>query len=64
MPHKTTLPTPDLKIGMFVSDLDRPWIETPFLLQGFLIETDAEIATLQQYCRSVTVDRSRSVGEA
>ena len=64
IPHKTTLPTPDLKIGMFVSDLDRPWIETPFLLQGFLIETDAEIATLQQYCRSVTVDRSRSVGEA
>jgi HD-GYP domain-containing protein (c-di-GMP phosphodiesterase class II) len=64
IPHKTTLPTPDLKIGMFVSDLDRPWIETPFLLQGFLIETDAEIATLQQYCRLVTVDRSRSVGEA
>ena len=28
----------DLKIGMFVADLDRPWIDTPFLLQGFLIE--------------------------
>ncbi|HSG21987.1 MAG TPA: HD-GYP domain-containing protein, partial [Azonexus sp.] len=64
MPHRVTLPTPELQIGMFVSDLDRPWIETPFLLQGFLIETGAEIATLQQYCNSVTVDRSRSLGEA
>ena len=64
MPHKVKLPTSELRIGMFVSDLDRPWIETPFLLQGFLIETDAEVATLQQYCHSVTVDRSRSLGEA
>ena len=27
----------DLKVGMFVADLDRPWVDTPFLLQGFLI---------------------------
>ena len=27
----------ELKIGMFVADLDRPWIDTPFLLLGFLI---------------------------
>lgn len=49
---------------MFVSDLDRPWIETPFLMQGLLLENEAQIATLQQYCRQVTVDRSRSTGEA
>jgi len=49
---------------MFISDLDRPWIETPFLMQGFLIENEAQIATLQQYCRQVTVDRSRSLGDA
>ena len=30
----------DLRIGMFVADLDRPWIDTPFLLQGFMIEDD------------------------
>lgn len=64
MPHKATVPTTDLRIGMFVSDLDRPWIETPFLLQGFLIETEREITTLRQYCSTVTVDRSRSLGEA
>lgn len=64
MSHKITVLTLDLQIGMFVSDLDRPWIETPFILQGLLIECEAEIATLQQYCQQVTIDRSRSIGEA
>lgn len=47
---------------MFIAELDRPWLETPFLLQGFLIEEDAQIVQLQKYCRSVLVDRSRSIG--
>ena len=64
MPHKVTVLTLDLQAGMFVSDLDRPWIETPFLMQGLLIENDSQIAILQQHCQSVTVDRSRSLGEA
>jgi len=64
MPHKVTLPALDLQIGMFVMDLDRPWIETPFLLQGFLIESDAQIAALQHYCAHVVIDRSRSIGSA
>ena len=34
----TKVPTTHLKVGMFVSALDRPWGDTPFLLQGFLIE--------------------------
>lgn len=64
MPHKVTVLTLDLQAGMFVSDLDRPWLETPFLMQGLLIESDKQIAVLQQYCQSVTVDRSRSLGDA
>lgn len=64
MPRKVTVATLDLQIGMFVSDLDRPWLETPFLMQGLLVESEAQIATLQQYCKQVTVDRSRSLGEA
>lgn len=47
---------------MFVVDLDRPWLETPFPLQGFLVETDEQIATLQRFCINVTIDRSHSVG--
>jgi HD-GYP domain-containing protein (c-di-GMP phosphodiesterase class II) len=53
----------DLKVGMFVADLDRPWVDTPFLLQGFLIEDEKQIATLRAHCAFVIVDRARSVGD-
>ncbi len=55
--------TTDLKVGMFVADLDRPWVDTPFLLQGFIIEDDEQIAALQAHCEYVIVDRARSVGD-
>lgn len=54
----------DLSIGMFVDELDRPWLESPFLLQGFLIENEAMLGQVQRECRFVYVDRSRSVGDA
>jgi len=60
---KETLSTSELCPGMFVSDLDRPWLGTPFLIQGFLIEDEQQIAELQGCCKSVVIDRSRSVGE-
>lgn len=58
----TQVQTTDLRIGMFVADLDRPWVDTPFLLQGFLIEDDEQIAALRAHCEFVMVDRARSVG--
>ena len=54
------MPVEQLKVGMFVSELDRPWLDTPFLVQGFLIEDEATIAQLRQLCRQVVVDVSRS----
>lgn len=45
---------------MFVAQLDRPWLETPFLFQGFEIREDSEIRQLRQYCRHVYVDAARS----
>lgn len=50
----------DLKIGMFISELDRPWLDTPFLIQGFLIEDIADIARLRLYCQYVYADTRRS----
>ncbi len=47
--------TQQLKIGMYVCELDRPWRETPFLFQGFEIRSEEELKTLQQYCRTVFV---------
>ncbi len=54
--------TSDLKVGMFVADLDRPWVDTPFLLQGFLIENDEQVLALRTHCEYVMVDRARSTG--
>lgn len=49
-----------LQVGMYVSKLDRPWIETPFPLQGFYVKDLEDIDVLRRYCREVTVDLARS----
>ena len=36
----------ELQVGMFVSKLDCAWTDTPFLLQGFLIESQEHICLL------------------
>jgi HD-GYP domain-containing protein (c-di-GMP phosphodiesterase class II) len=59
----TKVLTTNLRMGMFVAELDRPWTDTPFLLQGFLIDSDDQIAELQKHCEYVIVDRARSVGK-
>ena len=51
-----------LQTGMFVAELDRPWLDTPFLFQGFLIETEEEITELRSCCQYVLVDPLRSIG--
>src|SRR6478609_4047532 len=59
----TKIPTTELKVGMFVADLDRPCVDTPFLLQGFLIEDGEQIRALMKHCHFVMVDRTRSTGD-
>jgi len=45
--------------GMYVSKLDRPWLETPFIFQGFEIREQSEIDLLRQYCEIVYIDVDR-----
>lgn len=45
-----------LEVGMYVAELDRPWLGTPFLFQGFEIRSPAEIDELKRYCKWVYVD--------
>lgn len=54
----------DLKLGMYVAQLDRPWTDTPFMFQGFILEREEEIEMLQEYCTSVFVDMEKSTREA
>jgi len=58
------LPVAGLRIGVFVAELDRPWLDTPFLIQGFLVDSEIELSTLRKYCRYVLVDLELSTPEA
>jgi len=58
--QRISVATTELSVGMFIAELDRPWLETPFLFQGFHLETDTDISELQQYCDHVYVDIERS----
>jgi len=54
------IPVQDLAEGMYVSKLDRPWVGTPFPLQGFYIQNDEDISKLSQYCEYVNIDTIKS----
>lgn len=49
----------DLAIGMFVCRLDRPWTDTPFPLQGFLVHDVDQLRVLREYCSRVWIDVQR-----
>jgi HD-GYP domain-containing protein (c-di-GMP phosphodiesterase class II) len=46
----------DLKPGMYVAELDRPWLDTPFLFQGFTIRSRDEVDELARHCQHVYID--------
>ena len=58
------VPVEQLRFGMYVVKLDRPWTETPFKFQGFLLRDDKQLKTLKAFCQLVYVDPERSEGGA
>ena len=50
------VPVDELSFGTFISKLDRPWTETPFMFQGFVLKTDRQLEVLKKYCKHVFVD--------
>lgn len=50
------IPVDELTLGMYVTKLDRPWLETPFKLQGFMLRDESEIEQLKKYCKFVYID--------
>ena len=63
-PRYIEVPVFGLKQGMFVVALDRPWLETPFAMQGFAIDDQDDIAYVAKYCSYVYVDPERKVAPA
>ena len=55
-----SIPVDQLQKGMYISKLDRPWIETPFPLQGFYVRDLKDIDLLRRFCREVWIDIARS----
>ena len=49
----------DLIVGMFVANLDRPWLETPYAMQGFYLRTEEAIKRIAEVCEYVFVDPRR-----
>jgi putative nucleotidyltransferase with HDIG domain len=58
MRHKVEVA--NLKLGMYVAELDRPWVGSPFLFQGFVIESDEELEKVRATCAFVYVDDNQS----
>jgi HD-GYP domain-containing protein (c-di-GMP phosphodiesterase class II) len=56
---KKSIPVDELKFGMYVAELDRPWTDTPFIFQGFVLQTAEQLEILKKFCKSVTVDSER-----
>lgn len=49
----------ELKQGMYVAALDKPWLDTPFKVQGFYVRSQDDIATIGEHCTSVWIDPRR-----
>jgi len=52
----TKINVKDLKVGMYVSKLDKPWLESNFLYQGFELKNQADINAVRAQCKFVFID--------
>jgi HD-GYP domain-containing protein (c-di-GMP phosphodiesterase class II) len=57
---RKTVPVGELQFGMYVAELDRPWTDTPFRFQGFVLATPEQLETLKKYCKQVQVDPDKA----
>lgn len=56
MVDKVRVECAELKLGMYVCELDRPWLETPFPFQGFALDSMESIEAVRRVCDYVFVD--------
>jgi len=49
-----------VRVGMYIAALDRPWLESPFLFQGFVVENEDDLETLRKHCNYVFIDDVKS----
>ena len=54
----------DVLVGMYISELDCNWSETPFPLGGFHIKNADDIQLLQKFCSKVAIDINKGAAPA
>lgn len=59
--HQARIHPAELLVGHFVARMDRDWGESPFLMQGVMIETPENKAWFERHCAWVVVDLNRSL---
>jgi HD-GYP domain-containing protein (c-di-GMP phosphodiesterase class II) len=57
--EKFYTPVDKLELGMYITELDRPWLETAFKFQGFELKTEEEIRAVREICDYVYIDRTK-----
>ncbi|MBI2295766.1 MAG: DUF3391 domain-containing protein [Betaproteobacteria bacterium] len=50
-----------LQFGMYIAELDRPWTETPFMFQGFELQTEQQLEVLKKYCKQVFIETEQNL---
>lgn len=53
------IPASKVQRGMYVTELDCEWLDSPFLFQGFSVDSDEDIAKLKETCKFVYVDMAQ-----
>jgi len=53
----------ELQLGMYVQELDRSWLESPFLFQGFLLDSDEILQQVKDTCEFVFISPEKSTGD-
>src|SRR5262245_58631113 len=54
--QKKQVSVEELEFGMYISELDRPWTDTPFMFQGFILNDDKQLETIRKFCKKVIID--------
>ena len=58
---KKKIDVTDLEMGMYVSELDRPWLETPFMFQGFELINEDQVSEIRKHCAYVFIDIEKGI---
>lgn len=53
------IPSAQLKLGMYVSELDVPWDQTPFMFQGFKIDSEELLKKVQDASDTVRIESEK-----